>query len=387
MAAPDPLPGLRSGVEAASFATEVILFDPLARLAHELGGIDAIVADACSTGEARGELEQDIAAHFPADDARQVVDAALDRLARLGVLEGTEPAVGPPCLGCVETLPPAAPLRRRPEPHLATVGALATVIDLRGNGTVGRALAELLGDLVLPDPTPATTTMRISTRRSGTAVAWGRQPHTPRLDDATAVAAALMSIDAVVAEDAAPRWTVLHAATVARSDRAVAITGHSGDGKTTLAAAAVLAGWAYVADEVTAVDQQGRALPYHRPLGLRPDSAALLGLAGATPGPGAVLRPWRVGPDRQRSGPTPLVAMVRVRWRPGPVQLARLDAPRAVLTLADCSSLVEPRPGALGALVSVSEHLPVYELVYGSTDDGLTALSNVTKGDILTRRV
>ena len=63
----------------------------------------------------------------------------------------------------------------------------------------------------------------------------------------------------------------LHAAGV-RTDGGgvIALAGSSGAGKSTLGAAAMLAGWGFLAEEIAAVDPVSLAVrPYHRPVGLR----------------------------------------------------------------------------------------------------------------------
>jgi hypothetical protein len=72
-----------------------------------------------------------------------------------------------------------------------------------------------------------------------------------------------------------------HAAVLASSRRVAAVLGVSGVGKTTLAAASVLAGLAYGSDESLCVDRSTREIvPYPRPLGLSTHSLGLLGLDG-----------------------------------------------------------------------------------------------------------
>lgn len=74
-----------------------------------------------------------------------------------------------------------------------------------------------------------------------------------------------------VAIDAQP--TAVHAASIAVGDRAALLVGYSHSGKTTLAGwCASVHGAAFIGDEVAAVDEQLRVLPYQRPLGVRSDS-------------------------------------------------------------------------------------------------------------------
>ena len=70
--------------------------------------------------------------------------------------------------------------------------------------------------------------------------------------------------------DAEPNLVHLHAASVARGGRAVVLAGRSGDGKSTLTAKLMQAGWDYVTDEQVTLDEFDRnVIPYPRPLTLR----------------------------------------------------------------------------------------------------------------------
>jgi len=70
--------------------------------------------------------------------------------------------------------------------------------------------------------------------------------------------------------DSEPKLVHLHAASVARGGRAVVLAGRSGDGKSTLTAKLMQAGWDYVTDEQVTLDELDRnVIPYPRPLTLR----------------------------------------------------------------------------------------------------------------------
>ena len=70
--------------------------------------------------------------------------------------------------------------------------------------------------------------------------------------------------------DSEPNLVHLHAASVARGGRAVVLAGRSGDGKSTLTAKLMQAGWEYVTDEQVTLDELDRnVIPYPRPLTLR----------------------------------------------------------------------------------------------------------------------
>jgi hypothetical protein len=71
----------------------------------------------------------------------------------------------------------------------------------------------------------------------------------------------------------------VHAAVFASPRRVAVVPGESGTGKTTLTAAAVMAGLAYGSDEALCVDRESEAIvPYPKPLGLSLHSQRLLGL-------------------------------------------------------------------------------------------------------------
>jgi len=88
----------------------------------------------------------------------------------------------------------------------------------------------------------------------------------------------------------------VHAGAVASGGSVVAFPAASGAGKTTLTAACLLAGLAYVTDEALCLDwTDGSVRPYPRPLALSPWSAAAVGLP-ATPAGSADVGRADVGP-------------------------------------------------------------------------------------------
>jgi hypothetical protein len=134
----------------------------------------------------------------------------------------------------------------------------------------------------------------------------------------------------------------LHASCVMVGARAIAIAGHSGRGKSTLATALTRAGHALLADDITVVrfDDAGAVLavpgsPHPR---LNPDSIAATALEAAP------LRGGRLGEQKriwhresQRFEPVPLAAVIRLDLAAageGPA-MTRLSGPGAVLPLQD----------------------------------------------------
>ena len=70
----------------------------------------------------------------------------------------------------------------------------------------------------------------------------------------------------------------VHAAVLASERRIVAFPAVSGGGKTTLGAAGVLAGLDYLSDEALVIDDEGRVVPYPKPMALSAWSCETLGL-------------------------------------------------------------------------------------------------------------
>jgi len=81
--------------------------------------------------------------------------------------------------------------------------------------------------------------------------------------------------------------------------RCIVVPGEPGAGKSTLAAAALAAGWGYLSDEVISIDDAGIAHPYAKPVTIKPPSLPLLGL----------------DPDQRRLGAR------QMRWYPTPREL------------------------------------------------------------------
>lgn len=113
----------------------------------------------------------------------------------------------------------------------------------------------------------------------------------------------------------------LHAGAVERGGSVVALCGPSGAGKSTFTAAAVSAGWRYVADEVCPVDPSTLAVrPTERPIRMRRGGARVVGI----PVDGEPTADWL--PERAaRSSGGVLTAVVVVSRRPGAPALTSLD--------------------------------------------------------------
>lgn len=170
----------------------------------------------------------------------------------------------------------------------------------------------------------------------------------------------------------------LHASAVERDRAVVALAGVSGAGKSTLCAAAVLAGWGYVADEVTAVAPTDLAVrPFHRPIGLRPGGAAALGIEH--PGTGSCANgvfPWEVtGRGRLADGGTLAAIVLVTRIGGGPVGLDDVALPAAMSELTQHTVIPDDQLAeAFRGLDAIVRRVPIRRLTYDTPADGVALL-------------
>ncbi len=139
-----------------------------------------------------------------------------------------------------------------------------------------------------------------------------------------------------------------HAGAVAMGDRVVAFPAASGDGKSTLTAACVGAGFAYVSDEALCVElASGRVVPYPKPIMLSERSRLLLGLpppAGHLEGGDeAAITPEELG-SAPAEGKLRLTDVIRLVRAPGRPRLRPLPSAEAMATLLRMSFNHYKRP-------------------------------------------
>lgn len=177
------------------------------------------------------------------------------------------------------------------------------------------------------------------------------------LHDSTAmVVAALVAALNTAAVDGFTGLAV-HAGAVALDGRVVAFPAASGEGKSTLAAACLLAGFDYVSDEALCLSlPDGAVVAYPKPLMLSSESRALLGGPGpAAPFPGAsdevALDPAALGAGPARGG-LRLSDVVVLARRPGPAALEPLPPADAVTALLGMAFNHFKRPGESFRLVT-----------------------------------
>ncbi len=169
-----------------------------------------------------------------------------------------------------------------------------------------------------------------------------------------------------------PGHLLVHAGGVERGGQVVAIAGQSGRGKSTLTAALVQRGFAYLTDELLAVDPTTRSvLPYAKPLDLDPIACRQLDLV--------VDGERRAGKDRQ---PVPVAQLGAVSTGGTLVLVVLLDdeildgehaqAPPAVRDLLDLVGVTFGESfadeGALASLAGLAGSVPLLRLGRGPLD-------------------
>lgn len=162
----------------------------------------------------------------------------------------------------------------------------------------------------------------------------------------------------------------VHSGVVAAGDRVIAFPAESGQGKSTITAACLAAGFDYVSDEALCVEfAGGRVLPYPKPVTLSEHSCSLLGIP--TPGvhlegdhPEAGFRPEELG-GATAEGELRLGDIVQLVRQDGPPRLRPLPASEAVGMLLRMSFNHYKRPAESFELVSrLAQQSRAWELQY-----------------------
>ncbi len=191
--------------------------------------------------------------------------------------------------------------------------AATTTVVRTNNPSLGDELAVALGCLTLSD-WPTGTTLSILDRGEGRRrrirlYANGRRMLS--LPSPAQVPEVLGRELNQIAAGRADGHVLLHAGAVERDGRVVVIAGDSGRGKSTLTAALVQRGFAYLTDEVVAVDVESLDVrSYAKRLDLSRSSMDLLGLEGDAADPSPAKKP--VAPSLL--GPTGEGGRVRAWW-------------------------------------------------------------------------
>lgn len=147
----------------------------------------------------------------------------------------------------------------------------------------------------------------------------------------------------------APRHVFLHAGAVVHEDRAIVIPGTSFSGKTTLVAALVRAGAAYLSDEFAPIDEHGLVHPFPTPLGMRNAVSVQIDHDVRSLGGKVADRPFPIG------------AVVLTRYEPGATWTPQpKSAGEAMLELMKHAVPAQPRPDqTLKTIARALEHAAV----------------------------
>jgi HprK-related kinase A len=186
---------------------------------------------------------------------------------------------------------------------------------------------------------------------------------------------------------------VMHAAVMALGNAALMAPGFPGAGKSTLCSALVhLAGWRLLSDELAILDPvTGALLPHPRPISLKNASIPVVqAFPGARLGP--VYRDTRKGDITHAACPQASLQLAGmpavVRWvvfprfEAGAVpQCEALSRAEAFVLISE-QSFNNERMGEVGfdALCALLSGAECFEIVYGSTDDALALVRQVTGG-------
>lgn len=257
---------------------------------------------------------------------------------------------------------------------------------VRGPRDVVEVVRELFADLPAARPAPLARRRRGSRDRHHAPWAWSisddasvRQTSSGGLVDGL-----LDAVDRGAVATSSTNHAVIHAAAVSIDRRAVALVAPSGGGKTTLAAMALRAGWQHIAEEVCAVDPVSLAVArFHRPLGLRPESAALLDIeplgAVALRGRVIAVRPSALGTLGRGDVLTTIVFLQR---HPDgrPPSIDPMSTARALHGLAQ-QAFAGVAAGARAAMFerldTVARRVPAVRLVYGDARSAVDLLRRV----------
>jgi hypothetical protein len=162
-----------------------------------------------------------------------------------------------------------------------------------------------------------------------------------------------------------PRRTFVHAGVVGWKGRAIVLPGRTHTGKTTLTAALVRAGAAYLSDEFALIDKHGRIHPFPKPLSIREQpftpqqNQAVESLGG-----------------KQRRRPLPIGLIVISPYESGRRFRPRaVSAGRGVLELLRHTPSARRDPGlAFERLSLIVAEAPVLKGVRGEADEAATAI-------------
>jgi hypothetical protein len=184
----------------------------------------------------------------------------------------------------------------------------------------------------------------------------------------------------LAAVQAAVGCVPLHGAAIDSRAGVIVLAGRSLAGKSTLAAAAVLAGYPYVSDELAAISPDDLTVrPYHRPIGLRRGGASALGLEYPDGEQYGIVYPWDV--ELARSDGGTLAGIVLVAWHPDATPVIEdVRAPQAMVELTEHTVVPDDDfRASFGGLEQIVRAVPVVRLRYATTAQSLDLLADLVE--------
>lgn len=219
--------------------------------------------------------------------------------------------------------------------------ALDARVRIIAPDSVTELFAEALADLTVDDDAVRDSTNEIAWRSVDEHlwhVSLGTGGSVAPTDVASGLAESIIEINSLAAASVSTESAVLHAGVFEVNGNAIAVSGVSGAGKSTMIAAAVLRGHGFLADEVCSISPESLVVrPYHRPIGLRARGAAAIGVQIPTHAldPYATVYPWRVSPHGYLADAAPLRLVALAHRRSGPVKVTQLHPAEALSRLTD----------------------------------------------------
>jgi hypothetical protein len=207
-------------------------------------------------------------------------------------------------------------------------------------------------------------------------------------DTAAAVGPMIHASTLMLAYTTAQCFAAVHAGAVLRDGRCVLLPAGSGNGKSTLTAALVAAGYGYLSDDFAILTQP----PIHVravPLGIGLKEGAWPVLAGRFPAISEL--PLHVRADGKRirylllrqatvSDPVSVAALIFPQYRrAGGVACHSIRPAHALLRLATAGYDMRLSAGTVRSLVEWVGGIPSYELVYDSLEGAIAAIDEVTR--------
>jgi HprK-related kinase A len=178
------------------------------------------------------------------------------------------------------------------------------------------------------------------------------------------------------------RHLLLHAAVVARGDRAILMSGVSGAGKSTLSLMLSQRGWRFLGDEFAMIDPDtGWAHPFPRPVSLKNESLALIPEGNRV---GPLLAGTPKGDVRHVAPPASAIAAMGEPAQPALLVFPRFGFPSALNGLAPTETFVRLTQAstnyvAMGeagfrALTRLRADVPAVTLDYPDGEAGVAAI-------------